>query len=460
MIQERERLLGRKRRKPQRQPRQVNGHRVQVDPEETPLRHQPAKAGAIRRRHVSFAAVSGTDERRLVRAREEAARGHEKGTAAHRRVHDPERQDAVGTGIADQRLERLANEEARDRPRRIESAGRLPTRYLASGEYDGRSRCGTTRGTRGCRKHWLVVEQSFVHGPELFDAEIPVPHALAQAAGPFHRRQREHHFSNSVIGQRRMFEQRCACRCEEPAIEGRDAQVAGLTAVVCEARDGLEGFPEPARSIRAFGSRTQPLHRVSIAVDRMPRRHEATGLGEAEKQDAVDGRQRLLVERLQWRRPPAAPPATTVEESGQQVLDCAVDTGPEGRAHRLPVRVRGRNRVRESPVGSMRRCRAQAGGRRERNQQASRRLRISGGLQVEVEVPSRKRAAGVEHAQMRAVEQQAPAHVQRQALADRGAPRPVERRAPGGKDDRNRRPVGLEVPPSTCRRSAAAPAAT
>ena len=241
-----------------------------------------------------------------------------------------------------------------------------------------------------------------------------------------------------------MFEQRCACRCEEPAIEGRDAQVAGLTAVVCEARDGLEGFPEPARSIRAFGGRTQPLHRVSIAVDRMPRRHEATGLGEAEKQDAVDGRQRLLVERLQWRRPPSAPPATTVEESGQQVLDCAVDTGPEGRAHRLPVRVGGRNRVRESPVGSMRRCRAQAGGRRERNQQASRRLRISGGLQVEVEVPSRKRAAGVEHAQMRAVEQQAPAHVQRQALADRGAPRPVERRAPGGKDDRNRRPVGLE----------------
>ena len=52
VIQERERLVGRKGREPDGQPRQLDGHGIDVDAEETPLRDFPAQRRPFSRRDL------------------------------------------------------------------------------------------------------------------------------------------------------------------------------------------------------------------------------------------------------------------------------------------------------------------------------------------------------------------------------------------------------------------------
>ena len=191
VIEKRQRPVGRERRQPQRQPRELDGHRVQVDAVQAPLGNRPPRRHALALAEIAAVVRTGPDERRFVRLGQIAARGHQERAAAHRRIDDAELQDALGRRVAHQRAERAANEVVGDRLRRVERAGGFSNAGAA--DQPDREAIAACRRSVVLKPARFVVEQRFVHRAELLDAEVAVRDAFAPGAiGRRPRRQREH----------------------------------------------------------------------------------------------------------------------------------------------------------------------------------------------------------------------------------------------------------------------------
>ena len=125
MVEERQRLVGRKRGQPEREPRQLHCHRIQVHAEQAS--HATSRRGrALRRRDVARMPVPSRISVLFDRIGEITARGDEKRAASHRRIENPEREKVIARSAGGQWSERVAHEVIGDGPRRVERAGRLP----------------------------------------------------------------------------------------------------------------------------------------------------------------------------------------------------------------------------------------------------------------------------------------------------------------------------------------------
>ena len=99
-----------------------------------------------------------------------------------------------------------------------------------------------------------VVEERFVDGAELLDAEIAIRDPLAPSASAAGRvesasiaRSRGLVVQIAALGERR------ARRREQAAVERGDLQIAGAAAGVREARDRAQGVPELRRAACGHG---------------------------------------------------------------------------------------------------------------------------------------------------------------------------------------------------------------
>ena len=88
MIEKRERAICGEGRQPQREPRELHRHRVEIDAEQAALRDHPPEFGAVRLPDVTGQALVVSDHRRFMRGRQEAAGANEKRSAAHRRIEN------------------------------------------------------------------------------------------------------------------------------------------------------------------------------------------------------------------------------------------------------------------------------------------------------------------------------------------------------------------------------------
>jgi len=125
VIEERQRPVGRERRQPQRQPRELDGHRVHVDAVQAALGDHPPRRHALAHAEIAAMVRPGPDERRFVRLGQITARGDQERSTAHRRIDDAKLEDPFRRGVADQRSERPANEIIGDRLGCIERTGGL-----------------------------------------------------------------------------------------------------------------------------------------------------------------------------------------------------------------------------------------------------------------------------------------------------------------------------------------------
>ena len=207
----------------------------------TPNRHRSATSRLIAARSCgprSLAdAAAAADERVLVGVRQKSARRHQKGRAAHGRVEHLEGQDLVRRQVAHERRQRPAHEIVRDRLRGIERSGLFPDARSCdetdgggwgsgpgSGTEAGDCGRGTGRSGLGCRlgQLRLVVEQRFVDGAELFDAQLAVGNSLAGVTtGRRTGRQREHHPQRGFVVQVAPLHERGAASVEQPSVERR-----------------------------------------------------------------------------------------------------------------------------------------------------------------------------------------------------------------------------------------------
>ena len=144
MIQEGQRTVGRQGDQPDRQARELHGHGVQVDAEETALCHEPPEPGPIAIVDIVCCVDTIPDERSFVRRGEVATRAHEEGTAAHGRVDESKVEDALGPLVRDKGMERAPDEKIRERSRRVERAGGLTSR--GSGNEPDPARLERARG--------------------------------------------------------------------------------------------------------------------------------------------------------------------------------------------------------------------------------------------------------------------------------------------------------------------------
>ncbi len=185
----------------------------------------------------------------------------------------------------------------------------------------------------------------------------------------------------------------------------------------------------------ALGRGPQRFHRVGIAVHGVPCRHQAAGLRKAEEQDAVHGRECLLVDHLERRR---ASGASAFSERGEQSFDGLMHPISQPCADALPVCIGCRDDGRKRRARSRQGRGAHTLGGSEHRQETSRPLTVSGGLEVELDVPARERTPGVEHAEVSAIEQEAPARVPRDAVSHGGSPRRIQRSTPGREHEGSR----------------------
>ena len=283
MIEERQRLVRRQGGQPERQARQLHGHRVEIHTEQASRRDVPPKLDAIRGRDVVRIPASLPDERVLERQRQVPARSHEKRAAAHRGVEDFQAENLVRAPGPDQWLQRAADETRGDRPRRVEGAARLSGIAFP----DERRRI--------CRRRWLVVEHLLVHGAQLLDVEVAVGDARAAALTRDRRAadgddRAPHH----LVVDARPIERRGLRGREQPPVERGDFQFACGTARVGQARDGLDRQPQASMPAPREEPRDDRVEAVLIAIHRMPERDETAGLGEQEKQHAIQHRQGMF----------------------------------------------------------------------------------------------------------------------------------------------------------------------
>ena len=167
MVEKAERPIDCQRRKPQRQPSKLDGHRIQVNSVQAPFRDRATNARSFSRSQVGGMTHARADERRFVGGREIPARRHQKGAAPHRRIDDAKLKDLVGCGVPDQRCERAPDQVVGDRLWRVEGPGRLADPGSAF-QADSRR-----------LNLWLVVEQRFIDRTELFHAEVSVGDSFA-----------------------------------------------------------------------------------------------------------------------------------------------------------------------------------------------------------------------------------------------------------------------------------------
>ena len=110
VIEEGERTVARHGGQPERQPRQLHRHRVEVDAVEAPLRDCPPETGAIHIRQIRGGHRSAADERGLVGVRQVAACRDKECSTAHRRVEHAQAQDVIRTGVEGEWRQRPSNQ--------------------------------------------------------------------------------------------------------------------------------------------------------------------------------------------------------------------------------------------------------------------------------------------------------------------------------------------------------------
>ena len=224
----------------------MDGHRIEIDAEQTSLRDGPAHRRTLGRANVARVTAACADERGLVRMREVLARRDQERAAAHRGVEDLEGENPFGFGLIDQRPERTSNEVVCQRLRRVERTGRLALRRAVL-------QCDTRCRPAGLDDRF-VIEQLLVDGTQLLDAQLAVSDALA--AGTIHggpSGEREHGTADRAVVEVAALGQRRAGGREQPAIEGGDAQVARDAAGVRHPARRAQRLPEARRRPRSFG---------------------------------------------------------------------------------------------------------------------------------------------------------------------------------------------------------------
>jgi hypothetical protein len=101
VIQKRQRFVGRQRRKPEREAGQLHGRWIQVDTEETSLSDQAPELRAVHFIDTCFVGQAFANQRTLVRARQIPACGDEKGSTAHRWIHNAKLKNSIGRSVVD-----------------------------------------------------------------------------------------------------------------------------------------------------------------------------------------------------------------------------------------------------------------------------------------------------------------------------------------------------------------------
>ncbi len=229
-------------------------------------------------------AASRPNQRGLVRVRQVVAGGDEERAASHRRIDDLQIQNSLGAGLVDERRERPSHEIVSERLGRVERSGRLSQdRAALQGDPSSLFHAG------------LVVEQRFVDGAELLDAQVAVGDAFAPGAiwrGTCG--QREHRPADRQIVQVAPLGERGSSSREQPAVEGADPEIASMTPGVGHSAHCAQRVPQAGRHGRPLGRFAQRLDAVTLAVDRMPYRHERPRLGEEQEEDPVHDRERLF----------------------------------------------------------------------------------------------------------------------------------------------------------------------
>jgi hypothetical protein len=174
-----------------------------------------------------------------------------------------------------------------------------------------------------------VIQHALVHRAKLLDAKVAIGDPRACPPSPRRRRrQREQNPARGFVIDPAAVGKGSDRGSEQPAVERRDPKRARSAAGVGEARNRLQGFPEASGPGRAFRQIAKGLDRIAFAVDRMPERNEAARLGEQQEENAIDDRQRLLVDvidaslrRPTWRG--------TADEAREQFAYCLKHAEPQ-----------------------------------------------------------------------------------------------------------------------------------
>ena len=417
MVEEAQGPIGRERGEPEREPRQLHGHRIEVHAVEAALRNRPPEDRSVLVADVTGMTPAVFHHRRFVRACQVPARGHEKRAAAHRRIDHAERQDAFGREAPDERVQRPANEIVGDGLRRVERAGRLAN--TGPGCQRNLHVAGPSTSHGAALDLWFVVEQRLVDGAKLLDAEIAIGDALAsRAIGRRPRRECQHDAPRRLVVQVAALGERRARRREQPAVEGRHGQVARAAARVGEMRDGAQRLPQAGRTARLLSARAQRCQAVAVAVHRVPDRDKSPRLREEQEHDAVDDGERLLEgigDTL------AGGFVDAAEQRSEDACGRGQHTVLQRTAHAGSVAIGGadqclerRARVRHGPEG------------------LARSWVVERLIEIEFHMPPGKRPAGIDDSHVRAVEEQAPDGRAAPGFVHRGAPHGIQAMAPRG----------------------------
>ena len=281
VIEKCEGAVGRQRGQPQREPGQLHGRGIEIHTVEAAFGHLTPQQRAVVHSDLGAVPHAVADVGALALVGQVAASRHKERAAAHRRVHETQRED-VRRGLAfDEWIERSANKKLRDRPRRIETAGRFSPGGIRR-QHDG------SRVTR--RRE---VEDALVHRPQLFHTKVVVADAMAPRrrlrGGECH-----HDPLHDRIGHLTLVNERRVLRREQTAIERRDVEVAGPAPGVRHSRDGLKREPQARRGRPLRDSPAERIDRVALPVNLVPHRDKATRFRKQEEQHAIHNRERLL----------------------------------------------------------------------------------------------------------------------------------------------------------------------
>jgi hypothetical protein len=127
MVEEGERPVGGERREPQGQACELDSCRIDIDPEQAPLRDKTPNRRALARADVAGKAVSVRHERSLVGVGEIAAGPDEKRATPHRRIEHAPLENLFRCRVADKRDQRVAHQVVDQRLGRVEGPVALRT---------------------------------------------------------------------------------------------------------------------------------------------------------------------------------------------------------------------------------------------------------------------------------------------------------------------------------------------
>ena len=207
VIEKAERTIGGQRRKPERQARQLDRHRIEIDTVQTAFSDQSTDCGSLARTEIAWMTLPVLDDGRFVGLAEIRAGCHQKSATAHRGIEHLHVENPLRRRISNERVKGLSNEIGRDWLWRIERAHRLAN---AGARLQRNNRVRATSARRSNSLDlWDVVEQRFVDGSKLFDAKIAISNPLATLSisrGP--RRERNQRSPGRVVVQVASFRER------------------------------------------------------------------------------------------------------------------------------------------------------------------------------------------------------------------------------------------------------------